>query len=164
METSSDLNDFVTDKNYCLVDFLDFEKENLDQYCFELEDSGIQGEGLNGQEENKENSTNKIYVQIKQKKYTKNGDMKTMLSIVDISKSILYEHVHAQNQFLAITNATVSHELRNPLQSIDAQNLKIQLCLKELRSLIKENKDSLHGDLSRKIKEIATMMEQSNKI
>ena len=43
-----------------------------------------------------------------------------MLSIVDISKSIMYEDVHAQNEFLAITNATVSHELRNPLQSIDA--------------------------------------------
>jgi hypothetical protein len=38
-----------------------------------------------------------------------------MVSIVDITKSILYEDVHAENQFLAITNATVSHELRNPL-------------------------------------------------
>jgi len=71
----------------------------------------------------------------------------------------MYEDVHAHNQFLAITNATVSHELRNPLQSIDAQNLKIQLCLKELRSLVNENQASLHGDLSRKLKEIATMME-----
>ena len=49
-----------------------------------------------------------------------NKEKKTMLSIVDISKSIMYDDVHAQNEFLAITNATVSHELRNPLQSIDA--------------------------------------------
>jgi len=39
METSSDLNDFVTDKNYCLIDFLEFDKKNLDQYCFELIDT-----------------------------------------------------------------------------------------------------------------------------
>jgi len=68
---------------------------------------------------NNENS-NHLFVQIKKKNYIKNGQKKTMLSIVDISKSIMYEDVHAQNEFLAITNATVSHELRNPLQSIDA--------------------------------------------
>ena len=73
-----------------------------------------------------------MYVQIKKKEYYMNNEKKTMLSIVDISKSIMYDDVHAQNEFLAITNATVSHELRNPLQSIDAQNLKIKLCLKEL--------------------------------
>jgi hypothetical protein len=43
-----------------------------------------------------------------------------MISLVDISKSVMYEDVYAQNEFLAITNATVSHELRNPLQSFDA--------------------------------------------
>ena len=62
----------------------------------------------------------KVYVQIKKKEYDKNGENKSMLSIVDVSKTILYDDVHAQNEFLAITNATVSHELRNPLQSIDA--------------------------------------------
>ena len=46
-----------------------------------------------------------------------------MLSLIDISKSIMYEDVTAQNEFLAITNATVSHELRNPLNSIKAQNI-----------------------------------------
>jgi len=54
-------------------------------------------------------------VQIKKKEYEKNGERKTMISIVDVSKTILYDDVHAQNEFLAITNATVSHELRNPL-------------------------------------------------
>ena len=63
-----------------------------------------------------------------------------MLSLIDISKSIMYEDVTAQNEFLAITNATVSHELRNPLQSIDSQNLKIKLCLKELQNLLDKNK------------------------
>lgn len=43
-----------------------------------------------------------------------------MLQFIDISNQIMYEQVHAENEFLAITNATVSHELRNPLQSISS--------------------------------------------
>lgn len=43
-----------------------------------------------------------------------------MLQFINVSKEIMYEQVHAENQFLAITNATVSHELRNPLQSISS--------------------------------------------
>ena len=123
-ESTFDLNDFQVDKNYCLNDFLDFDKKNLDQYCFELIDLEEEQELENDakSDENKVNNenSNHLFVQIKKKNYIKNGQKKTMLSIVDISKSIMYEDVHAQNEFLAITNATVSHELRNPLQSIDA--------------------------------------------
>ena len=60
----------------------------------------------------------KSYFQIKLKHYIKEGETKKMVQLVDVSKSIMYEQLHAENQFLAITNATVSHELRNPLQSI----------------------------------------------
>jgi len=108
-----------------LKDFLNYEKDNLDYYTFELVVDGNES-SMVGLE------TTKIYVQIKKKEYMMNTVKKTMLSLVDISKSIMYDDVHAQNEFLAITNATVSHELRNPLQSIDAQNIKIKLCLKEL--------------------------------
>jgi hypothetical protein len=38
-----------------------------------------------------------------------------MVKIIDVTQSILYEQVFAENEFLSITNATVSHELRNPL-------------------------------------------------
>ena len=106
-----DLNDFSTDKNYSLRNLLEFNKENLDQYCFELVNAKIEDYDS---EENVESET-KMYVQIKKKEYYMNNEKRTMLSIVDISKSIMYEDVHAQNEFLAITNATVSHELRNPL-------------------------------------------------
>jgi signal transduction histidine kinase len=59
-----------------------------------------------------------------------------MVSLTNVTKAVLYEEVYAKNQFLAITNATVSHELRNPLQSISCQTLKVNLCLKELLSII----------------------------
>jgi signal transduction histidine kinase len=47
-----------------------------------------------------------------------------MLQIIDISSDILYDKEKAQNTFLALINACVSHELRNPLNSIIAQNIE----------------------------------------
>jgi len=59
-----------------------------------------------------------------------------MLQFIDITKSIMYEDVNLQNEFLTVTNATVSHELRNPLQAIITQNLKIKLCISEMQIII----------------------------
>jgi len=41
-----------------------------------------------------------------------------MLQIIDVSDSVLYDKSKEQNEMLSILNATVSHELRNPLNSI----------------------------------------------
>lgn len=34
-----ELNNFPAERNYCLNDLLDFDGENLDDYCFELLDA-----------------------------------------------------------------------------------------------------------------------------
>lgn len=60
------------------------------------------------------------YVQIKLKKFHMNHQEKQMLQIIDVSASILYDQQKAENSFLALINACVSHELRNPLNSIIA--------------------------------------------
>ena len=60
------------------------------------------------------------FVQLRKKPYNKAEEERVMLQFIDISNQIMYEQVHAENEFLAITNATVSHELRNPLQSISS--------------------------------------------
>jgi len=72
-------------------------------------------------------------VQIKLTNYTKNRTrdpsrkgtrrkiiIETILQIIDISDSILYDDIKAQSEFLELINACVSHELRNPLNSIVA--------------------------------------------
>mmetsp|Transcript_17668 Transcript_17668/g.27354 ORF Transcript_17668/g.27354 Transcript_17668/m.27354 type:complete len:92 (+) Transcript_17668:930-1205(+) len=69
------------------------------------------------------------YVQLKLKEYELNSEKKLMVQIVDVSQDILYQKANAENEFLSITNATVSHELRNPLQSILSQNLKVEICI-----------------------------------
>jgi len=60
-----------------------------------------------------------------------------------------------------MSNATVSHELRSPLQAISSQNLKIELCLKELLVLISDNSKKDEGfkkgvgrDLTKMIRQV----------
>ena len=41
-----------------------------------------------------------------------------MLQITDISNLILYNKIKGEKKLLTLINATVSHEMRNPLNSI----------------------------------------------
>jgi hypothetical protein len=43
---------------------------------------------------------------------------KIMIQIIDSSDKMLYSEVSAEKSFLALINAAVSHELRNPLSSL----------------------------------------------
>jgi len=47
-----------------------------------------------------------------------------MLQIIDVSDSVLYDKSKEENEKLSILNATISHELRNPLNSIVGLNTK----------------------------------------
>ena len=60
------------------------------------------------------------YVQIKATNFILNKKQKVLLQIIDVSHSIMYDQQKAENSFLALINACVSHELRNPLNSIIA--------------------------------------------
>ena len=64
------------------------------------------------------------FVQIKCKEFMIKNEKRTMLQIIDISASIMNEKYKAMNKFQALINACVSHELRNPLNSIIAQNVE----------------------------------------
>ena len=45
---------------------------------------------------------------------------KILLQIIDVTDNVLYTKEKSQNMLLSLINATVSHELRNPLNSINA--------------------------------------------
>jgi len=42
--------------------------------------------------------------------------------ITDVTDKVLYDKSKGEKELLSLVNATVSHELRNPLNSIMAQN------------------------------------------
>ena len=46
---------------------------------------------------------------------------KVMIQIIDSSDKMMYSEVSAEKSFLALINAAVSHELRNPLSSLIGQ-------------------------------------------
>jgi hypothetical protein len=45
-------------------------------------------------------------------------DSKVMICFIDISQKILYDTTKAEGEFLSLINSTISHEMRNPLNSI----------------------------------------------
>ena len=74
---------------------------------------------LHDEDKKKEKPTS--YVKIKRTNYIKNNQLQTIIQFMDISDSInLYDEQKDRNEFLQLVNACVSHELRNPLNSIIA--------------------------------------------
>jgi signal transduction histidine kinase len=43
-----------------------------------------------------------------------------LLQIIDVSAKIKYDIESGEKKFIALINATVSHEMRNPLNSIES--------------------------------------------
>lgn len=116
------MNIEISKEKLSLSQLIGYRTAVLDPMCFQVvvneNEPALDESEANADEDKRlvdKDTSQKRYVQIKKKKYIKNGISKTLIQIIDISQSILYEQVHAENQFLAITNATVSHELRNPL-------------------------------------------------
>ena len=64
-----------------------------------------------------------------------------MLQIIDISVQVMYEKQKSLNNLLTLINATVSHELRNPLNSIIAINGEKERLYNKLKEII--NNDCL---------------------
>jgi len=88
-----------------------------------------------------------------------------MIQIIDISKSILYDQAQAKTELLTLVNVTVSHEMRNPLNSIMNLNADLSYTLDLFKDFIAEQSkqtafaqvplsflarlEQLHGDFSR---------------
>lgn len=51
----------------------------------------------------------------------------------------MFDQQRAQNEFLSVINACVSHELRNPLNSITAQNMLKKHLYAKLKTIKVEN-------------------------
>ena len=55
---------------------------------------------------------------------------------MNISNTILYDMEKSQNQVLEMINACVSHEMRNPLNSIIAHNIEKEHLYREIETLV----------------------------
>ena len=58
------------------------------------------------------------YVQLKINSFELNQKLNMLIQIIDQTNLILFANLQEDNKFLGLVNATVSHELRNPLNAI----------------------------------------------
>lgn len=72
------------------------------------------------------------YFTIKFNKLVEQNEEETMITISNSSSLIQYKNEKAHNELLKTMNATVNHEIRNPLNSIDAYNQLNKKCNEEL--------------------------------
>ena len=77
------------------------------------------------------------YIQLKVKDYKKGNEDLKLLQIIDVTSYILYTEFKAKNQFTSLINACVSHELRNPLNSIIAKNIEKSALYLQLQKKLK---------------------------
>jgi signal transduction histidine kinase len=84
------------------------------------------GDELIETEENEEKVHDPFdYLQIKVTSYFIKGEENCLIQMIDETKNIMHEEAIGQNKTLQMINATVSHELRNPLNSIIFQSVGI---------------------------------------
>ena len=77
-------------------------------------------------------------MKIKITQYKVNGGRKTILQFKDVTNDILQDQYknQNQNQLLEMINACVSHELRNPLNSIKFQNVEKESLYQEIEKIV----------------------------
>ena len=62
---------------------------------------------------------------------------KILFQIIDVSNKMLYNEFKAEKSFLTLINAAVSHELRNPLNSLTGQISSMLEFFSEFRTILK---------------------------
>jgi signal transduction histidine kinase len=79
-----------------------------------------------------------------------------MLSFVDCSIQVLYDQEKNHNELLMLVNATVSHELRNPLNSLIAQNIEKAALYTQLDKIIQDIEISITPEIYSELHHIST--------
>ena len=73
------------------------------------------------------------YYTIKITELQGDNNNEVMITITDNSQSVLFSNERNHNELLKTMNATVNHELRNPINSIVAYNIQKERLYNELR-------------------------------
>ena len=77
-----------------------------------------------------------------------------MLCFSDISQKILYDTTKAEGEFLSLINSTISHEMRNPLNSIINQCKIIYAMCQTFRMVLTDNEYTIQLEISSQLEDI----------
>ena len=65
-------------------------------------------------------------------------ETRVIITLIDHSAEVEYNKARTEKLIMSMVNATISHELRNPINSIHGQNTTIEMQLKQLDQLLQE--------------------------
>ena len=85
------------------------------------------------------NSHQDKYYQIKASKIQIENQSSIMLKIIDITVEVMLNKQKTHNKLLSVINSTVSHEIRNPLNSIVAINHEKKYLYQALQNLFSQS-------------------------
>ena len=102
------------------------------------------------------------FFQIKKTLSTKT--QRLILQLIDISPKIFYDDMKAQEEYMNITTSTISHEMRNPLNSIIAQSEIMLGIVDAVRDFIRSIKNVISSDALKRIKTIKTNIRESAEV
>ena len=77
-----------------------------------------------------------LYMKVKVKNFIQNRQSMKLLQLTDVTTQILYMEIKAQSEFSSLINTIMSHELRNPLNSIIAKNIEKSALYSKMRKLL----------------------------
>ena len=100
-----------------------------------------------------------IYFSVDVKKLTVNNHTFVLLKIDDTTISVHFDLSKGEKKILQLVNACVSHEMRNPLNSILAQNIKLKGLLASVRRWIVAS-----GQISADLQAIVSDLEEATQV
>lgn len=77
----------------------------------------------------------KLFVQISFRSFVVESRSRIMLQMIDLSHQVLLDRAKLENEFHQMISATVSHEMRNPLNSILNQTDKLKIVIEKIQNM-----------------------------
>ena len=107
------------------------------------------------------------YVQIKCTLFIDNNIENTMFQIIDVSQQIMLDKQKSDTHYQELITACVSHELRNPLNSLNSGNIEKAYLYEEIDHLLERHKGNSNltvRKMSSQIKVVNEKLKQGLKI
>ena len=87
-----------------------------------------------------------------------------MICFIDVSQKILYDTSKAEGEFLSLINSTISHEMRNPLNSIINQCKIIYAMCTQFKMILTNYSNYIDPQVLEQLKNIYNQMFKGNEI